>query len=197
MSVQLYPTFSRVPRQFFTLFPSVPLSKHLCSLHAPRPPPPSLILGHGIKSSITEKRGVITQEFIQMLSPSSIQNIQPTWLLPSCQSERGIFPCLWGKSDTAPCFLRYLHSSVVCTPLSYVLSHSHSIGSFLFKQADVFSDKRKALFLTSRHSFSLPFEVTSFENFSPSMVSTMHLPRVSLPPFILHSLSCPTLLYWL
>ena len=70
-----------------------------------------------------------------MLFPSSIQNIQPTWLFSSYQAGEVSF--LVSEINLILLLvLKYLHSSIVFTPLYNFLTCFQSIDSFLFKQAE-------------------------------------------------------------
>lgn len=70
-----------------------------------------------------------------MLFPSSIKNIQPTWLFSSYQAGEVSF--LVSEINLILLLvLKYLHSSIVFTPLYNFLTCFQSIDSFLFKQAE-------------------------------------------------------------
>ena len=70
-----------------------------------------------------------------MLFPSSIQNIQPTWLFSSYQAGEVSF--LVSEINLILLLvLKYLHSSIVFTPFYNFLTCFQSIDSFLFKQAE-------------------------------------------------------------
>ena len=117
-----------------------------------------------------------------MLFPSSIQNIQPTWLFSSYQAGEVSF--LVSEINLILLLvLKYLHSSIVFTPFYNFLTCFQSIDSFLFKQAEeaqpTHTHKKKPMLTFSGVSFLfLSFQIQAFWK------RFLHpwLPRVPLPP---------------
>ena len=131
-----------------------------------------------------------------MLFPSSIQNIQPTWLFSSYQAGEVSF--LVSEINLILLLvLKYLHSSIVFTPFYNFLTCFQSIDSFLFKQAEeaqpTHTQKPYVDLLWCFFSFPIISNPSLLEKVSPPMASTCASPTQSSSASHLTQFLCPVL----
>ena len=129
-----------------------------------------------------------------MLFPSSIKNIQPTWLFSSYQAGEVSF--LVSEINLILLLvLKYLHSSIVFTPLYNFLTCFQSIDSFLFKQAEeaqpthTHTHKPYVDLLWCFFPFLILSNPSLLEKVSPPMASTHASPTSPPLPVISPSFS--------
>ena len=131
-----------------------------------------------------------------MLFPSSIQNIQPTWLFSSYQAGEVSF--LVSEINLILLLvLKYLHSSIVFTPFYNFLTCFQSIDSFLFKQAEeaqpTHTQKPYVDLLWCFFPFLILSNPSLLEKVSPPMASTCASPTQSPSASHLTQFLCPVL----